>query len=113
MTQPKPMRFVFRVRLNNLALVPLLFVGSLVLAGCPKNEPPPPSVRVSTSNRTEAASPVVPGAVAFNGERAMEHVKKQVDIGPRIPGSPELARTRAYIVDQLKTYGLKVTEDQF
>jgi len=55
----------------------------------------------------------IPGAVAFNGERAMEHVKKQVDFGPRPPGSPELARTRAYIVDQLKTYGLKVTEDQF
>ena len=36
---------------------------------------------------------MVPGAVAFNGERAMEHVKKQVEIGPRISGSTELAVT--------------------
>ena len=107
------MRFVFRVRLNNLALIPLLFAGSLVLTGCPKNEPPPPSVRVSSSNRTDGASPVVPGAVAFNGERAMEHVKKQMDIGPRIPGSPELAKTRDYLISSLKSSGLTVRADEF
>jgi len=54
---------------------------------------------MGTANRSPEASPrVVPGAVAFNGERAMEHVKKQLEIGPRIPGSPELARTREYIL---------------
>lgn len=54
-----------------------------------------------------------PVAAAFNGERAMEHVKVQVDIGPRIPGSPELAKTREYIVGSLKSSGLTVTTDEF
>jgi hypothetical protein len=51
--------------------------------------------------------------VAFNGERAMEHVKKQVEIGPRVPGSPELAKTRDYIVSVLKSSGLSVKTDEF
>lgn len=56
---------------------------------------------------------MVPGAVGFNGERAMDHVKKQVEIGPRIPGSPELAKTRDYIVTFLKGSGLTVKTDEF
>lgn len=55
----------------------------------------------------------LPYAVAFNGERALEHVRKQLDFGPRIPGSPELAKTREYIWNELKTYGLTVTNDEF
>jgi Zn-dependent M28 family amino/carboxypeptidase len=43
----------------------------------------------------------------------MEHVKKQVEIGPRIPGSPELAKTREYIVNSLKSSGLAVRTDEF
>jgi Zn-dependent M28 family amino/carboxypeptidase len=43
----------------------------------------------------------------------MEYVKKQIDIGPRISGSPELARTREYILGFLKNSGLTVTTDEF
>lgn len=43
----------------------------------------------------------------------MEHVKKQVEIGPRIPGSPELARTREYLIGSLKSSGLAVTTSDF
>ncbi len=56
---------------------------------------------------------MVPGAVAFNGERAMDHVRKQLEIGPRIPGSPELARTREYILGSLRSSGLVVKTDEF
>jgi Zn-dependent M28 family amino/carboxypeptidase len=56
---------------------------------------------------------MVPGAVAFNGERAMDHVRKQIEIGPRVPGSPELAKTRDYIINALKGSGLAVTTDEF
>jgi Zn-dependent M28 family amino/carboxypeptidase len=56
---------------------------------------------------------VVPAAVAFNGERALEHVRKQVEIGPRPPGSPELAKTREYIINNLRDSGLKVVTDEF
>lgn len=43
----------------------------------------------------------------------MAHVKKQMDIGPRIPGSPELAKTRDYIISSLKSFGVAVKTDEF
>lgn len=100
--------------LSNTGLALCVLLLPLLLTACPKNEGPRNS-RVSISERS-AASPspmMVPGAVAFNGERAMDHVKKQVEIGPRVPGSPELARTRDYIINTLKSYGLAVTADEF
>ena len=107
------MNFASRLRLNNVAIPAVLFSLPFLLIACPKNDPPP-NVRVATSSRAGGASPaVVPGAVAFNGERAMEHVKKQVEIGPRIPGSPELAKTRDYIINLLKSSGLTVRTDEF
>jgi hypothetical protein len=105
--------FVFCVRLNYLLIALCLLTLSLVSTGCPKNDAPP-KVRIATSERAGEASPaVVPGAVAFNGERALEHVKKQVEIGPRIPGSPELAKTRDYMISALKSSGLIVRTDEF
>jgi glutaminyl-peptide cyclotransferase len=100
--------------LRNAGLTLSLLLLALLLTACPKNERPPNS-RIGISERSGASpSPaMVPGAVAFNGERAMEHVKKQVEIGPRIPGSPELAKTREYIINTLKSYGLAVTTDEF
>jgi glutaminyl-peptide cyclotransferase len=55
----------------------------------------------------------IAGAIAFNGERAMEHVRKQLEFGPRPPGSAELAKTRDYIVNQLQSSGLTVETDEF
>lgn len=43
----------------------------------------------------------------------MDHVRKQVEFGPRPPGSRQLEKTRAYIVDQLKSFGLTVSLDEF
>ena len=86
-------------------LIPPLFLA------CPKNEPPPhPQARVSTAPSTEHLAPI---PATFNGERAMDHVKKQIEFGPRPPATPQLEKTRAYIVDQLKSYGLKVSLDEF
>src|SRR5918998_1287827 len=51
--------------------------------------------------------------MAFDGERAFEHVRKQVEMGPRPSGSAELARTRDYIVNDLKSHGLSVALDEF
>ncbi len=90
-----------------------LLVLSLFLTACPKNDKlQPPRVGVSDPTSTPL-SPVVPGAVAFNGERAMDHARKQVEIGPRPPGSAALAKTREYIVSTLKGYGLNVKTDDF
>jgi glutaminyl-peptide cyclotransferase len=52
-------------------------------------------------------------SIAFDAERAFEHVRKQVEIGPRPAGSAELARAREYITGELRSYGLNVIEDEF
>jgi len=43
----------------------------------------------------------------------MAHAKKQIEFGPRPPDTPQLAKTKAYIIGELKTYGLTVTTDEF
>jgi glutaminyl-peptide cyclotransferase len=92
----------------------LALIAPLLFAACPKNDgPESPRGGISTRAQPTPTPAPIPGAVAFNGERAMEHVKKQVEFGPRPPGSAELAKTRAYIIEQLKSYGLKVTTDEF
>src|SRR5215813_1199229 len=100
-------RFTF-LALGSVLIVPLLFIG------CPKNNGPDgPRAGVSTRPATPPSPAAIPEAVAFNGERAMEHARKQVDIGPRPPGTTELAKTREYIIKELNTYGVKVTTDEF
>jgi glutaminyl-peptide cyclotransferase len=69
-----------------------------------------------STGATPAASPSPTNAsprLVIDGERAFEHVRKQVEIGPRPAGSAELARTREYIVGELKSYGLNVTVDEW
>ncbi len=86
---------------------PLLFIA------CPRDSRPDNSrVGVSMGTPTPAPAPI-PGAVAFNGERALEHVRKQLSFGPRPPGSPELAKTREYIINELRNSGLTVSTDEF
>ena len=78
---------------------------------CPKNEPTPrPQARVATAPATERLPPI---PTAFNGERAMDHVKKQIEFGPRPPGTAQLEKTRSYLINELKSYGLNVSFDQF
>jgi len=86
---------------------------SMLLTGCPRNETRPNSARVSISTSSTANSPAVPLVVAFNGERAMDHVRKQINMGPGPAGSPQLGRTRDYIVSALKSSGLIVSTDEF
>jgi glutaminyl-peptide cyclotransferase len=86
-------------------LMPVLF------AACPKNDPPPrPRAIISSTSRPKPSATV---PAAFSGERAMDHVKKQIDFGPRPPDSPQLAKTRAYIASELRSYGLTVSLDEF
>ena len=89
-------------------LAPLLFIG------CPRSDSRPDNSRVGVSMGTpgKAATPI-PSAVAFNGERALQHVRKQLEFGPRPPGSSELAKTRDYIIGELRSSGLSVSTDEF
>lgn len=61
-----------------------------------------------------SSSPLNAGpGLKVDGARAFEHVRKQVEFGPRPAGSSELARTREYIVGELKSYGLNVSVDEW
>jgi glutaminyl-peptide cyclotransferase len=83
----------------------LVLAFPLLLLGCPGNSNKPvdgassPTPTVAKSN--------------FDGDRALDQVRKQVEFGPRPAGSAELEKTRNYIIDQLKSYGLNVTTDEF
>ena len=90
-----------------LVVVPLLFTA------CPKNQRPPRQPRVGISTGATPATPLPPIPTAFNGQRALDHVRKQIEFGPRPPGSPQLEKTRAYIVNELKSYGFTVSVDEF
>ena len=46
----------------------------------------------------------------FDSNRAWEHLRQMVAIGPRPAGSPAIEQTRKYIKDQLAAIGLKAAE---
>lgn len=49
----------------------------------------------------------------FDSNKAFEHLRAMVDIGPRPAGSAAIRQTRAYITRQLAAVGLKVEEQPF
>src|SRR5829696_2045616 len=97
---------------RKVVLLAFVLMMPVLFAACPKNDPPPrPRAGISTSSRrTPSTAPIV---AAFNGERAMDHVRKQIDFGPRPPDTPQLAKTRAYIANELRSSGLTVSFDEF
>jgi glutaminyl-peptide cyclotransferase len=101
-----------------MALLALFFLFPLIFLACPGT----PQRNDNTLSGNQAmttppsASPSAqpdPANLAFDGDRAFAHVRKQVEMGPRPAGSAELAQTRDYIVGELKSYGLKVTTDEW
>ena len=91
--------------LASCVLIPLFFTA------CPKdNVPVKPRVGMSTA---KPAPTIAPALLSFSGERAMQHVRRQVEIGPRPPDTPALEKTRNYIINELKSYGLRVFSDEF
>jgi hypothetical protein len=76
----------------------------------------------STSGAQSAASPQAanfPPAPAaettggFDGARAYKHVEQLVAIGPHSAGSEGIRRAQAYIIEQLKSFGCPVEEEDF
>jgi len=49
----------------------------------------------------------------FSGDKALAHVQRLVDLGPRTPESEAIAKSRAYIKQELKSSGWSVTEQAF
>jgi glutaminyl-peptide cyclotransferase len=52
-------------------------------------------------------------AMKFDGARAWADLQRQVGFGPRPSGTPALAKTRQYILDQLKASGIRGQEQPF
>lgn len=50
---------------------------------------------------------------AFDSNKAWEHVRQQIAIGPRPSGSPANAKTRQYITAQLAALGIRTVEQPF
>lgn len=70
------------------------------------------SLLLSVSTRG-FGSPKANRRSGFDGARAYGHVKKLVEMGPRPPGSEAIRKAQGYIESELKSYGLKVTQDDF
>jgi glutaminyl-peptide cyclotransferase len=92
--------------IQTLALVVLL----VFVSGCQEQA-------ASVAN-TNSASPTSQSANPEKSEgvdasRALAHMKKLVEIGPRPSGSEAIKKTQEYIKNELTSYGLKITEDKF
>lgn len=88
------------------------FASILALAACKS----PPSATVvpaaepdRLAEKVTAREPTTP----FDAERAFKHIEKQVAYGPRPAGSAALEQLRAWLVAELKSYGLTVTTQPF
>lgn len=54
-----------------------------------------------------------PAGGSFDATKAWDHLRAQVAIGPRVSGTAENAKTRAYIVSTLGAMGIKSVEQPF
>ena len=90
----------------------LLVTLPLGLIGCRGNDSRPSSNAGIVPSPTASSAGAVQ-RLTIDGDRAFEHVLKQVEFGPRPAGSAELARTREYILAELRSYGLNVLSDEW
>ena len=77
----------------------LLLVSFSSIVSCSKKKDVQPSAKSDYD---------VPAA--FSGDSAYSFVKKQVDFGPRVPGSKAHTQCGDWLVDKLKSYGAEVKE---
>ena len=80
-----------------------VFVLLLLLAAC--------SGEKSTETKTETVE--LKSYPDFQADSAFAFVKKQVDFGPRVPGTPGHAATKAWMVETLEGYGWTVQQQDF
>jgi len=72
-----------------------------------------------TAAQARPAAPATPAApqrataMTFDAARAWTDLQRQVSFGPRPAGTPALAKTRQYILAQLKAAGIRTQEQSF
>jgi glutaminyl-peptide cyclotransferase len=94
----------------------MVVAALLCMAAC-SHQPSSANDGANTAASPQAASiPVAPAAETtggFDGARSYKHVEQLVAIGPHPAGSDGIHRAQAYILEQLKSYGCPVEEQDF
>jgi len=89
---------------------------SVALLGCEAssaaNDPASTASPQAAASQTPAAAQAT-GPQNFDSNKAWEHLRQMVFLGPRPSGSEALRQTRAYITRQLSAAGLTVEEQPF
>lgn len=91
-------------------LIAVLVLGGL-LTQIPACQPEKPIPKVEVPPVKPTGPPVM--APAFNADSAFYFVKKQVDFGPRVPGTPAHKKCAAWLVQSFRRHGLTVIEQNF
>ncbi len=95
---------------------PMLLLATMFMFACANGaNPSKPAVENSPAHRADQGDKTdkAKKTTAFDGERAFNHVKAQVELGPRPAGSPAIEKTREYIIRELKSSGLNTTLEEF
>ncbi len=102
--------------------VAVVLAAGLAAASCKDKEPgavplPVNGGEASPARAKQAGRPIPPGPPEiwkeFSGERAFAEVRKQVEVGPRPSGTPEIEKARALIEDGLRRSGWEVERQVF
>ncbi|MBI3509403.1 MAG: M28 family peptidase [Bacteroidetes bacterium] len=86
----------------------LAFVFTLAISSCSSGNP---GDHKNDSAVTTPKKPRVKGP-AFSSDSAFAFVQKQVDFGPRIPGTPAHDACAQFFIDKLKSYGYPATTQE-
>ena len=94
-----------------------LLAGVLAISGCGPGDPAGEGTAVAEASPGAASTPppAPPAEIwkSFSGEKAFEHVKAQVALGPRAAGSQALEANRRLIIGELERNGWKVERQSF
>jgi glutaminyl-peptide cyclotransferase len=121
MTEIRPVMYVSAMHLGERICKGVLIIASLALlwvAGCDSRSAGVNHSLAATESAVAqatipAVAPPASSTGGFDGAKALEHVRKLVEIGPRPPGSDGIHRAQEYIVGQLKSFNCQVEEHNF
>lgn len=110
------------IRLGTAALIAAGACVGVLAVACGGNSPgATSSAAAPAAANSTAATPQSshlppakdPGVEGFSGQRAFAQVKKQVDFGPRPPGTDAIHKLQDYMLAELHSYGCEVDTDDF
>ena len=100
---------------TRISILSLAF-ASLAIVSCSHSANPGNDAGRPAGATQAAGVPVAPPAATtggFDGARAYKYVEQLVAIGPHSAGSEGIHRAQAYIIEQLKSFGCPVEEQDF